>query len=79
LISAAFPESTGATSVDSPWTAFSSSLKFNAYYLPGMTGTFTALYQPSGSQNYVSTGASFLPAASGPSGAQKASTFLVSD
>lgn len=77
LLATCFPTSSGATGVSSPWTAFSSALKFNAYYIPGAASTYTALWQPTTAQQWVSSGVSFLPTASGPSGAQKASTFLV--
>lgn len=77
LIATCFPLSTGASGVSSPWTAFTGSLEFNAYYIPGMTGTFTADFIPTTAQAWLSSGASFLPPASGPSGAQQASTFLV--
>lgn len=77
LLATCFPTSTGASGVNSPWTAFFSSLKFNTYFLPGAAGTYHAVWIPNTGQIWGSSGVSFLPAGGGPSGAQKASTFLV--
>jgi hypothetical protein len=74
-----FPHSVALTSVSSPWTlvAIDSGDDAVAEYINPPISTISASFIPATAQTFQSTGAVFLPPASGPSNAVKTGMFLV--
>jgi hypothetical protein len=78
LLAFADTSGSGNTGVNSPWTYTGTQEGF-AYYLPGTTGTFQAIFTPSQTCDFAASGVVISPSATGASAKKKASTNLIFD
>jgi hypothetical protein len=80
LVTSICPININFTGISSPWVGYTDNIVSGVeigYYINPPLSTQRASAVPNTTQNYLSSGAIFIPSSGGPSGAQQASTFLV--